>query len=276
MTTSITDTATLHNGVGMPWFGLGVWRTQEGEETVNAVRWALAHGYRHIDTAAIYQNEHGVGEGVARSGVPREEIFVTTKVWNSDQGYDKTLAAFADSLERINMDYVDLYLVHWPKKGTTKDTWRALESLYEQGKARAIGVSNFLEHHLDDLLSSAKVAPMVNQVEFHPYLQQPELVQYCRQHRIQMEAWAPIMKGRVNDIPEIAALGRKYGKTPIQVTLRWELQREIITIPKSVHRERIEANANVFDFVLDEADLAAMDALDKGERVGPHPDEIDF
>lgn len=272
----LSDSALLNNGVTMPWFGLGVWRAQSGLETKQAVEWALARGYRHIDTASIYGNEQDVGEGLRASGVPREEVFVTTKVWNTDQGYDNTLRAFDASLARLGLDYVDLYLVHWPVKGKFKDTWGALERLYAQQRARAIGVSNFLEHHLEDLLGMANVIPAVNQVEFHPRLQQPGLQRCCREHGIQLEAWAPIMKGRVNDIPELQEIAARHGKTPVQVTLRWELQRGIVTIPKSVHQERIDSNANVYDFLLDEADLARIDALDTGERVGPHPDHIDF
>lgn len=276
MSQGITEAAVLSNGVKMPWLGLGVWRTAEGEETRNAVRWALEWGYRHIDTASIYGNESGVGAAVRESRIPRNEIFITTKVWNTDQGRAATLAAFDASLERLAMEYVDLYLVHWPVKGKFKETWKSVEDIYASGRARAIGVSNFLVHHLEDLLSEASVVPMVDQVEFHPRLQQPELHAFCRQHHIQLEAWAPIMKGRVNDIKELVEIGRRHGKTPVQVAIRWELQREVITIPKSVHRERIEANAQVFDFELSQDELERINALDQAQRVGPHPDHIDF
>ncbi|MCL4695345.1 MAG: aldo/keto reductase [Candidatus Hydrogenedentes bacterium] len=266
----------LSNGIEMPLLGLGVWRSGPGAETEQAVRWALDAGYRHIDTAAIYQNEESVGKGVAESDVPRDEVFVTTKVWNTDQGYDTTLRAMETSLKKLGLEYVDLYLVHWPVKGKFKDTWRAMEVIYESGKAKAIGVSNFLVHHLEDLLGSAKVAPMVNQVEFHPRLQQPELLAFDQKHGIAHEAWAPIMKGRVNDIPELQAIAKQHGKSPVQVTIRWELQKGVVTIPKSVHQERIVNNADVFDFELTADELATIDGLDAGERVGPHPDEIDF
>jgi len=269
-------TVKLHNGFEMPQFGLGVWRSEPGAETEQAVRWAIEAGYRHIDTAAIYQNEASVGKAVAESGVPREQVFVTTKVWNSDQGYDGALRAFQTSLNKLAMDYVDLYLIHWPVKGKFKETWRAFEHIYGEGRAKAIGVSNFLVHHLEDLLGSAKVKPMVNQVEFHPRLQQPELLAFDQKNEIAHEAWAPIMKGRVNDIPEIQAIAKTHGKTPVQVTLRWELQKGVVTIPKSVKQERIASNVDVFDFELSEKEMAAIDGLDRGERIGPHPDEIDF
>jgi diketogulonate reductase-like aldo/keto reductase len=260
----------------MPQLGLGVWRSAPGAETEQAVRWAIEAGYRHIDTAAIYQNEADVGKAIAVSGVPREDVFVTTKVWNTDQGYERTLRGFQVSLDKLDMDYVNLYLVHWPVKGKFKETWRGLEHIYEQGRAKAIGVSNFLVHHLEDLLGSAKVKPMVNQVEFHPRLQQPELLAFDQKHGIAHEAWAPIMKGRVNDIAEIKTIAETHKKTPIQVTLRWELQKGVVTIPKSVNQDRIVGNADVFDFELSADEMAAIDGLDREERVGPHPDEIDF
>jgi len=274
--TNIADTTRLHNGVEMPWLGLGVWRSQPGEETEHAVQWALESGYRSIDTAAIYGNETDVGKGVAASGVPRKEIFVTTKLWNDDQGYDSTLKAFDTSLKRLGMDYVDLYLIHWPVKGKFKDTWKALETIYEQGRARAIGVSNFLVHHLEDLMAGAKVKPMVDQVEFHPRLRQPDLLTFCMENDIQLEAWAPIMKGRVTELKPAVEIGAKYGKSAVQVVLRWEVQQGVVVIPKSVHKERIESNAQIFDFELSAEDMAALDALNTGERIGPHPDHIEF
>lgn len=270
------NAAILANGVSMPWLGLGVLRMAEGQPVENAVRWALKTGYRHIDTAAIYGNEIGVGRAIQQSNVSREEIFVTTKVWNRDQGYDQTLAAFEVSLNRLNMDYVDLYLIHWPVKDKFKETWRALETIYDSGRARAIGVSNFLVHHLESLLESARIVPMVDQVEFHPYLQQPDLQAFCREHRIQLEAWRPIMRGQVNQIPELVELGQKYGKTPVQITLRWMVQQGIVTIPKSEHKERIESNAHIFDFELQSEDLTLIDGLDRHERLGADPDNFHF
>lgn len=276
MTASIQDKAILHNGVEMPWLGLGVFRAEEGPEVRQAVEWALELGYRSIDTASVYGNEAGVGEAIRASGVPREEIFVTTKVWNSDQGHDRALAAYDESLRKLGMDYVDLYLIHWPVKGKFAQTWKALEKLYHAGRVRAIGVSNFLVHHLDELLQQTDLMPMVNQVEFHPRLVQPELLRYCRENKVQLEAWSPIMKGKVGELPELVRLAEKYGKTPAQLVLRWDLDHEVVTIPKSVHRERIEENAQIFDFEITPEDMAAIDALDRGERLGPDPDNFDF
>jgi diketogulonate reductase-like aldo/keto reductase len=276
MLKNITDTTVLSNGVKMPWLGLGSLYMPDGEAVENAVRWALETSYRSIDTASYYQNEVGVGRAIKQSGIPREEIFVTSKVWNTDQGYDNTLAAFESSLKRLDMDYVDLYLVHWPVEGKFKETYRALETIYESGQARAIGVSNFLIHHLEALLEEARIVPMVNQVEFHPYLQQPDLQAFCCKHQIQLEAWRPIMKGQVMQVPELIELGQKYGKTPIQVTLRWILQHEIVTIPKSQQKQRIQDNADIFDFEIEPEDMALIDGLDRGERLGPDPDNFDF
>lgn len=276
MINNIADTTVLSNGVKMPWLGLGLLYVPDGEVVENAVRWALETGYRSIDTASFYGNETGVGRAIKQSGIPREEIFVTSKVWNTEQGYDQTLAAFEASLKRLDMDYVDLYLVHWPVADKFKETYRAVETIYESGRARAIGVSNFLIHHLEALLEEARLAPMVNQVEFHPYLQQPDLQAFCREHQIQLEAWRPIMKGQVNQVPELIQLGQKYGKTPPQVTLRWILQHQIVTIPKSQNKQRIQDNADIFDFEIEPEDKALIDGLDRGERLGPDPDNFDF
>ncbi|MBN2910327.1 aldo/keto reductase [Polycladomyces sp. WAk] len=260
----------------MPWLGLGVWRAQEGGEVENAVKTAIRIGYRSIDTAAMYGNEAGVGRAVRESGVRREELFITTKVWNTDQGYDSTLAAFEASLQRLGIDYVDLYLIHWPVAGKYKETWKALEKIYRDGRARAIGVSNFQVHHLEDLMADAEIKPMVNQVEFHPYLTQVELREYCSQHGIQVEAWRPLMKGEVANVPEIRELAVKYGKTPAQIVLRWNLQHGVVTIPKSVSESRIRENANLFDFELSQEDMAKLDGLNRNQRFGPDPDNFDF
>lgn len=275
MITDISSSAELHNGVRMPWLGLGVFRAANGSEVEQAIHWALEAGYRHIDTAAIYENEEGVGRAIASSGIPREEIFVTTKLWNSDQGKNAA-RALEQSLSKLKLDYVDLYLIHWPVKDKFKESWSVLETLYQQGKARAIGVSNFMEHHLRDLMNECDVVPMVNQCEFHPRLVQPELLKYCRDNKIQYEAWSPIMKGRLEGIDAIEELSAAYGKTPAQIVLRWDLQHRVVTIPKSVHRERILENANIFDFELSPQDMARIDGLDKGERIGPDPDNFDF
>ena len=272
----ISSKVILNNGVEMPWFGLGVFLSNEGEEVETAVKVALQNGYRHIDTAAIYKNERGVGKAIKESGVPREEIFITSKVWNTDQGYKTTLAAYEASLERLQMDYLDLYLIHWPKGKRSVESWKALEELYAKGRVRAIGISNFLEHHLDEFLPECKIIPAVNQYEFHPELMQPGLLEYCRRKGIQPEAWSPIMKGRVNDVPVMQELAAKYGKTPVHIVLRWDIQKGVVTIPKSVTPERIISNANIFDFELSEEDMAKIDRLDKNARIGGHPDFITF
>ncbi len=274
MTLSIDSMITLNNGIEMPLFGLGVFRTEVGNETENAVRWALEAGYRAVDTAALYKNEAEVGR-IVRSGiVPREQVFVTSKVWVDDLSYEGTKRAFDTSMERLGLDYVDLYLIHWPVNDW-QGAWRALEEIYQSGdRVRAIGVSNFLEHHLEDLLKIANVQPAVNQVEFHPYLQQPSLQQFCRDHQIVLTAWAPMMKGRVQEIPTLIRIGEKHGKTAVQVTLRWMLQIGVITIPKSARKERIVSNADLYDFELSDEDIEAITALDKDERVGIHPDRF--
>jgi len=274
--TNLQGTFTLHNGVQMPYFGLGVYLAEDGQEVVNAVKWALEAGYRHIDTAAVYGNEEGVGRGISESGLRRDEVFLVSKVWNSEQGYESTLKAFEASLERLGTDYLDLYLVHWPVDGKYKETWRALEKLYAEKKIRAIGVSNFLQHHLEDLMNSAEIVPMVNQMEFHPYLVQQELIDFCHKHKIQYEAWSPMMQGNIFEKEEFAELAEKYDKSIAQVVLRWDLQKGVITIPKSTKKERIIANSQLFDFELSEEDMEKLSAMDKGKRFGPDPDDFDF
>jgi len=262
--------------VEIPRFGLGVFKTREGKEIRDAVSWALEAGYRLIDTAAVYGNEEGVGTAVAESPVPRKDIFITSKVWNSDQGYESTFKAFDVSLKKLKTDYLDLYLIHWPVAGKFVETWKALEKLYRDGRVRAIGVSNFLEHHLEDLLPEADIVPMVNQVEFHPRLQQPSLQGLCREKQIWIQAWSPLMRGAVLEIPELKELGRKYGKTPVQITLRWMIQKDILTIPKSVTQSRIRDNGQIFDFALSVEEMALIDSLDRHIRTGADPDNFDF
>ncbi|MGE5703144.1 MAG: aldo/keto reductase [Clostridia bacterium] len=275
MATHLNDCTLLHNGVKMPWLGLGVWKVQEGAQVEDAVKAAIATGYRSIDTAAVYGNEAGVGKAISESGVSRDELFITSKVWNSDQGYDTTLQAFETSMSKLGLDVLDLYLVHWPVVGKYKDTWRALEKLYKDGRVRAIGVSNFKLHHLQDVLADCEVVPMVNQVEFHPLLTQPELRNFCREHRIQLEAWSPLMQGNL-DLPLLSELAEKYGKSPAQIVLRWDVQKEVVTIPKSITASRIAENANVFDFVLSAEDMERIDGLNQDKRFGPDPDHINF
>ncbi|WP_138420627.1 aldo/keto reductase [Aquibacillus sediminis] len=273
---SLTTTTKLHNGVEIPVIGLGVYKVEAGTDVYQAVSSALEQGYRHIDTASFYQNEEGVGKAIADSGIPREEIFVTTKVWNDEQGYDNTLAAFDRSLNRLNMDYVDLYLVHWPVPGKYKETWKALETIYEQGKAKAIGVSNFLPHHLDDLIQAATIKPMVNQIELHPQLAQVETRQYCKNNNIIVEAWAPLGKASYFDDPVLQELATKYNKTPAQIIVRWDYQNGIVTIPKSVKATRQQENAAIFDFELTDEDMEKIDSINQDKRIGFHPDEFPY
>jgi methylglyoxal/glyoxal reductase len=276
MISSIKDCTVLNNGLKMPWLGFGVFQVDDGQEVEQAVRNALEIGYRSIDTAAVYGNERGVGKAVRESGVPREDIFLTTKVWNDDQRQKRTLAAFEESLARIQTDYVDLYLVHWPVQGFYQETWQTMQEIYQSGRAKAIGVSNFMIHHLEDILADSQIVPAVNQVEFHPYLVQPDLLKFCQSHQIQLEAWAPIVKGKIVNEPVAQKLAEKYHKTPAQVVLRWDLQHKVVTIPKSTHANRIAENADIFDFELSEADMKALDALDEGRRTGPDPYKFNF
>jgi len=280
MIKNLQDTVTLHNGIKMPGFGLGVFKVEEGQELVAAVKAAIRHGYRSIDTAAVYQNEAGVGtairEAIEESLVKREELFVTSKLWNADQGYDSALAAFEASMDKLGLEYLDLYLIHWPVKGKYKESWRALETLYREGRVKAIGVSNFQIHHLQDVMEGAEIKPMVNQVEFHPRLMQKELLQFCREQGIQLEAWSPLMQGELLNDPVLQEIGAKYGKTVAQVILRWDLQHGVITIPKSTKEARIIENASIYDFSLSEEDMNRIDRLNEDRRVGPDPDNFNF
>lgn len=276
MIRSLKDCTVLNNGLRMPWLGFGVFQINDGQEVVDSVKNALRVGYRSIDTATVYKNERGVGRAIRESGIPREDIFLTTKVWNEDQRRKRTLAAFEESLERLDTEYVDLYLVHWPVKGCYIDTWQEMEIIYQSGRAKAIGVSNFLVHHLEDLLSASQIVPSVNQVEFHPFLLQPDLLIFCQSHLIQVEAWSPLMQGQIITEKTHLKLAAKYNKTPAQIVLRWDLQHEVVTIPKSTHANRISENAQIFDFELSQADMDLLDALDEGKRVGPDPDTFNF
>ncbi len=271
---------TLNNGTSIPQLGLGVWQAQDGAEVEVAVTAALKVGYRLIDTAAVYANEKGVGQAIRSSNVPREELFITTKLWNADQGYKNTLKAFDKSLQKLGLDYVDLYLIHWPvpAQGLFIETWKAFEELYRSGRVKAIGVSNFQPHHLDELLAVATIKPVVDQVELHPYFPQSELRAYARQHDIAIESWSPIggRGGALLKEPILHEIGQKYGKSPAQVVIRWHLQNGLIVIPKSVHQQRIEENMAVFDFELDQSDMAAISSLETGIRVGPNPDTANF
>ncbi|TCW41475.1 diketogulonate reductase-like aldo/keto reductase [Laceyella sacchari] len=277
---NLQDTTTLHNGVKMPWFGIGVFKVEEGLELVHAIKTAIQYGYRSIDTAAIYENEAGVGqgirEGLKETGISREELFVTSKVWNADLGYESTIKAYETSLNKLGLEYLDLYLIHWPVEGKYKEAWRALETLYKEGRVKAIGVSNFHIHHLEDLMKDAEIKPMVNQVEYHPRLTQKELKAFCREHGIQLEAWSPLMQGQLLDHQVLKDIANKYGKSPAQVILRWDLQNGVVTIPKSTKAHRIAENAQVFDFALTDEEMERIDGLNQNKRVGPDPDNFDF
>ena len=266
----------LNNGVPMPQLGIGVWRASD-REAAYAVAEALRIGYRSVDTAAMYGNEPGVGRAVAASGLPREQVFVTTKVNNPDHGYDQALHAFDASVSRLGFVYVDLYLIHWPlpRQNRYVDTWRALEKLYADSRVRAIGVSNFQIPHLQRLLDETDVVPAINQIELHPYLAQSELRAYHAEHGIATEAWSPLAKGGalLRD-PVITTLADKYGHTPAQIVLRWHIQVGNVVIPKSVHADRIAENFDVFGFELADDDMAAIGELDRDGRTGPHPDRF--
>ena len=271
---NLQNTVSLRNGVEIPQFGLGVFRIRDGLHVQDAVLHAIQLGYRSFDTASLYGNEIGVGKAIRSSGVPREEIFITTKVWNTQQGYDQTIQAFEESRERLGVEYIDLYLVHWPIQKTMHETWKAMEFLYSEKRVRAIGVSNFYESHLEMLLSRCTIAPMVNQVELHPLLQLAGLRDYCAQKGIAIEAWAPIMRGKVKRLLLLKNIAQRYGKTAVQVALRWAIQHGVIVIPKSENPLRIASNADVFDFVLTAEEMSSIDVLDRGKRLGPHPDNF--
>ncbi|GGE53652.1 putative oxidoreductase YtbE [Pullulanibacillus camelliae] len=280
MPTHLQDRTTLHNGVKMPWFGIGVFKVEEGPELVQAIKAAIKHGYRSIDTAAAYGNEASVGQAIREAsqetGIAREDLFITSKVWNDDLGYEETLAAYEASLEKLGLDYLDLYLIHWPVEGKFNEAWRALEKLYKDSRIKAIGVSNFQIHHLEDLMKTAEIKPMLNQVEYHPRLTQKELHAFCKTQGIQMGAWSPLMQGQLLDNPTLQEIAANYNKSVAQVILRWDLQNEVVTIPKSTKEHRIIENADVFDFELTQADMARIDGLNENLRVGPDPDNFDF
>lgn len=267
----------LNNGVEIPYFGLGVFRSSDGPETSTAVRWALEEGYIHIDTAKIYGNEKSVGIGLRESGVPREKIFVTTKLWNDDMREGRQMEAFEESLTDLGLDYIDLYLIHWPVENYL-ESWDAMEKIYATGKARAVGVSNFQIHHLEKVLARGGLTPAVNQIEIHPLLTNMEVRRFCGEKGIAVEAYSPL-GGQDSDaiskktVKDIAA---KHGKTPAQVLLRWDLQQDIVTIPKSIKRERIRENCRIFDFELSGDEIKALGALNENKRNGADPDDFDF
>jgi diketogulonate reductase-like aldo/keto reductase len=268
---NITSCVTLNNGVEMPWFGLGVFQTPPGPVTEQAVAWALEAGYRHVDTARVYKNEEDVGKALRAGGLPRQEIFITTKLWNADHGYEQAKRAARRSLERLGLDYFDLYLIHWPVERLRRDSWKALEELHLEGLCRAIGVSNYTIRHLEELFTYAEVLPAVNQVEFSPFLHQKELLAFCRTHDILLEGYSPLTKGERLNHPVLAAIAAECGRSPAQVLIRWCLQHETVVIPKSQQRKHILANAQVFDFRLSGEQMAQLDTLDEGLRTSWDP-----
>jgi len=271
----INTTIKLNNGIDIPVLGLGTYLTKAGKETINAVRYALDIGYRHIDTAALYVNEKDVGLAVKQSGIAREEIFITTKVWNSDHGYNKTIKAFDESLRKLDSEYIDLYLIHWPVPELRSETWKALEKIYGDGKAKAIGVSNYTIHHLEELLKSCEIVPAVNQVELSPYLQQPELMKYCKEKGIIVEAYSPLTRGKKFNDKRLINLAIKYSKSPAQILIHWALQYETVVLPKSAHQERINENADVFDFEISNEDMDYLKSFDEDFRIAWDPSGLD-
>jgi diketogulonate reductase-like aldo/keto reductase len=274
MSNTIIPMITLHNGVKIPQVGLGVFRSQDGDEVEKAVGCAFDAGYRLIDTAAAYQNEVGVGKAIKRSGLSREDIFVTTKLWNADHAYNDALRAFDHSLKQLDCDYIDLYLIHFPAPifNMYQQAWKALEKLYENKRVRAIGVSNFKPHHLDELLKDGNIVPAINQIELHPLLHQKEIQQYCLDRDILIESYSPLMEGKVLDHPIITNLAETYGKTPAQIILRWHIQSGFVVIPKSIKPNRIQENISLFDFDLSENDMQIIESMDMKQRVGVDPD----
>lgn len=271
---TITSTKKLENGVEMPRFGLGVYKMSNPEEAYKSMEKALASGYIAIDTASFYNNEQQVGEAVRNSSKKREELFITSKVWNTDQGYDETLRAFEATLNKLQFDYLDLYLTHWPVANKFKETYRAIERLYDEKLIRATGVSNHEPHHLEQLLATANIKPMVNQIELHPYLTQRENREFAEKHNIAITSWSPLGRGRVLEDVTIAEISKKYNKSVAQTIIRWHLQNDLIVIPKSVTPHRIEENAQVFDFELTVEDMKLIDGLHRNERFGSHPDSF--
>lgn len=273
---TIFEKVVLHNGVKMPAFGLGVYKVEEGIQIEETIKTGLEIGYRLIDTASFYKNEEGVGRAIRNSGISREELFITTKVWNTDQGYESTLMAFETSMEKLGLDYLDLYLVHWPVKGKYIETWRALEKLYREGRVKAIGVSNFKIHHLEDLLKNSEEKPVVNQVELHPLLSQEDLREFCQRHNIKVEAWSPLARGRFLDEPVLKNIADNHNKSSAQVILRWHLQNQIIAIPKSITASRLKENADILNFELTPEEMKVINGLNQNQRFGADPDNIDF
>jgi len=266
----------LNNNIQIPALGFGTYRLKEKSEVENSLITALEIGYTSIDTAAIYDNEKEIGEAIKVSGFDRKKLFITTKVWNSEQGFAKTKLALEQSLEKLQTDYLDLYLIHWAVKGKYLETWAAMEEILAKGYAKSIGVCNFQVHHLKDLISNSKIKPAINQIELHPYLSQSEIREYCKQNNILVESWSPIFKGNIGTNKLILELAQKYSKTPTQIALRWHLDNGLIAIPKSSNTNRIKENFDIFDFKLENSDIEKINELNQNKRIGPDPDNFNF
>ncbi|WP_228850535.1 aldo/keto reductase [Aegicerativicinus sediminis] len=271
---SITDTKTLMNGIEIPYLGLGVYKSKSGPEVINAIHDAFNAGYRRIDTATFYENEESVGKAIIESDLNRNDVFVTTKLWIDDQGYDKTLKAFDLSMKLLKLEVLDLYLIHWPVPDKYEESWKAMEQLYNEGRIRAIGVSNCTIEHLQNLKQKGEHLPMLNQCEWHPHLVQSDLLGYCNQHSIAFEGWSPLMRGKILDNELLNKLAIKYGKTVAQIILRWNLQKDILVIPKSTNKNRIIENSLIFDFEISEQDMVSIDHLNQNFRTGAHPNNF--
>jgi len=275
---------TLNNGIKIPSLGFGTWKTPDGETAIKSIKTAVEIGYKHIDAAAIYANEEGVGAGIKACGIERKDLFITSKLWNAERGYESTLNAFEKTLEDLQLDYLDLYLIHWPAAAhqfenwqeINAETWRAMEKLHNEGKIKSLGVSNFMPHHLEPLMKTAKIQPSINQIEYHPGFTQPGCVKFCTDNNIQVEGWSPLGRGEVLDNEMLKNIAEKYNKSVAQVCIRWALQNNVIPLPKSVTPHRIEENFNVFDFEISEADMVAIDAMENTGASGLTPDTVEF
>jgi len=274
MSLNLGSRVTLNDGNQMPVLGLGMWQAGSGKATRSAVAVALQIGYRLFDTAKLYGNERDVGVAVRESGIPRKEVFVTTKLWNNDHGYESALRAFEKSRHELGLDYIDLYLIHWPVPGLRHESWKALLKIHDEGLARSIGVSNYTIRHLEELLPATPIAPAVNQVEFHPFLYQKDLLEFCVKHRVQLEAYSPLTRGHRLNHPIITRVAAKYARTPAQVLIRWSLQHGLVVIPKSIRPDRIRENAAVFDFELKREDMERLDSLDESSHVAWNPEDL--
>lgn len=272
---NINSCAILNNGTEIPIIGLGTWQSKAGKETYDAVISALELGYRHIDTAAVYGNESDVGRAIKDSGIGTDEIFVTTKVWNTDQGYDSTMRAFEESTKKLGIDYIDLYLIHWPQTGTREKTWEALVNLYQNRYARAIGISNYTQKHIAEMIDKTEIIPTVNQVEMTPYLYQKELSDYCKEHKIVVEAYSPLVRGKKFNDKKLENIAIKYNKSMAQILIRWSLEKGFVVIPKSVNPIRIKENIDVFDFEINDSDMQLLDSLNENYRVAWDPSKVE-